>query len=165
MKIVSIGPDAIFYRYLTPKWAFVPLSGAGAASEGGRFNRAGVEALYLSLPPQTALEEYRQDYGPALVEGLRLLHDVLAPTPFADRFWMWGGLLLGWARDGAPIPGDADADFAYAAADDDLLVATMPLLRAHGFREWFTFRTGTGPATTSRPAITTGRATSGLRGQ
>lgn len=61
MKIVSLGPDAIFYRYLTPKWAFVPLSGAGAASDGGRFNRAGVEALYLSLAPQTALEEYRQD--------------------------------------------------------------------------------------------------------
>ena len=40
VKIVALGPDAIFYRYLTPKWAFVPLSGAGAASEGGRFNRA-----------------------------------------------------------------------------------------------------------------------------
>lgn len=61
MKIISLGPDATFYRYLTPKWAFVPLSGAGAAAEGGRFNRPGVEALYLSVAPQTALEEYRQD--------------------------------------------------------------------------------------------------------
>ena len=65
MKIASIGPDAVFYRYLTPKWAFVPLSGAGAAAEGGRFNRVGVEALYLSHAPQTALEEYRQ--GSSLV--------------------------------------------------------------------------------------------------
>lgn len=61
MKLVELGPDEIFYRYLTPKWAYVPLSGAGAAAEGGRFNRAGIEALYLSRTPQTALEEYRQD--------------------------------------------------------------------------------------------------------
>lgn len=61
MKIATLGPDDVFYRYLTPKWAFVPLSGAGAAAEGGRFNRVGVEALYLARAPQTALEEYAQD--------------------------------------------------------------------------------------------------------
>ncbi|MGR7993527.1 RES family NAD+ phosphorylase [Xanthobacter sp. ZOL 2024] len=60
MKITCLGPDEIFHRYLTPKWAFVPTSGAGAAIDGGRFNRPGVEALYLSRAPQTALEEYRQ---------------------------------------------------------------------------------------------------------
>jgi RES domain-containing protein len=60
MKIIRLGPDEVFYRYLTPKWAFVPTSGAGAALDGGRFNRPGVEALYLSRAPQTALEEYRQ---------------------------------------------------------------------------------------------------------
>lgn len=60
MKIVRVGPDAVFHRYLTPKWAYLPTSGAGAASDGGRFNRPGVEALYLSRAPQTALEEYRQ---------------------------------------------------------------------------------------------------------
>lgn len=49
-----------FYRYLTPKWAYLPLSGAGAASAGGRFNRPGVEALYLSADPATALAEYSQ---------------------------------------------------------------------------------------------------------
>jgi len=49
-----------FYRYLTPKWAYLPLSGAGAASAGGRFNRPGVEALYLSAEPDTALAEYKQ---------------------------------------------------------------------------------------------------------
>ncbi len=45
MKITRIGPDDIFHRYLTPKWAFLPVSGAGAAVDGGRFNRPGVEAL------------------------------------------------------------------------------------------------------------------------
>ncbi|WP_245470224.1 hypothetical protein [Mesorhizobium sp. M7A.F.Ca.MR.362.00.0.0] len=33
---------------VTPKWAFLPTSGAGAAIDGGRFNRPGVEALYLT---------------------------------------------------------------------------------------------------------------------
>ncbi len=60
MKVIRLGPDEVFHRYLTPKWAFVPVSGAGAALDGGRFNRPGVEALYLSRAPQTALEEYRQ---------------------------------------------------------------------------------------------------------
>lgn len=60
MKITRIGSDEIFHRYLTPKWAFLPTSGAGAAIDGGRFNRPGVEALYLSRAPQTALEEYKQ---------------------------------------------------------------------------------------------------------
>ena len=60
MKVTHIGSDEIFHRYLTPKWAFLPTSGAGAAIDGGRFNRPGVEALYLSRSAQTALEEYRQ---------------------------------------------------------------------------------------------------------
>jgi RES domain-containing protein len=61
VKIAALGPGEAFYRYLTPKWAYVPLSGAGAAGDGGRFNRVGIEALYLARTPQTALEEYRQN--------------------------------------------------------------------------------------------------------
>ncbi|TIO05675.1 MAG: RES domain-containing protein, partial [Mesorhizobium sp.] len=38
---------------LTPKWAFLPTSGAGAAMDGGRFNRPGIEALYLGVHPST----------------------------------------------------------------------------------------------------------------
>ncbi|RUW26547.1 RES domain-containing protein, partial [Mesorhizobium sp. M1E.F.Ca.ET.041.01.1.1] len=60
MKVTRVGPDEIFHRYLTPKWAFLPISGAGAAIDGGRFNRPGVEALYLSRSAQTALDEYKQ---------------------------------------------------------------------------------------------------------
>ncbi|KQS95591.1 RES domain-containing protein [Rhizobium sp. Leaf386] len=61
MKVTRLGPaDEIFHRFLTPKWAHLPTSGAGAATDGGRFNRPGIEALYLSRAPQTALEEYRQ---------------------------------------------------------------------------------------------------------
>jgi RES domain-containing protein len=37
------------YRAHDPKWAFAPISGAGAALKGGRFNPVGIPALYLAL--------------------------------------------------------------------------------------------------------------------
>jgi RES domain-containing protein len=57
---IRVGPDAIFHRFHSPDQGDLPTSGAGAAVNGGRFNRPGVEALYLSLEPETALAEYRQ---------------------------------------------------------------------------------------------------------
>ncbi|MDA8249375.1 MAG: RES family NAD+ phosphorylase [Rhodospirillales bacterium] len=60
MTPIRVGPDAIFHRFHSPDWAHLPTSGAGAAANGGRFNRPGVEALYLSVEPETALAEYRQ---------------------------------------------------------------------------------------------------------
>ena len=53
-------PPTTLFRMLSPKWAFQPLSGAGAAKQGGRFNRPGQSALYLSFSPQTAIAEYQQ---------------------------------------------------------------------------------------------------------
>lgn len=57
-----------FFRVHGPKWASQPLSGAGAATRGGRFNRPGHEALYLSADAVTALAEYQQD-NPFLPPG------------------------------------------------------------------------------------------------
>jgi RES domain-containing protein len=37
------------YRGHDPRWAFDPLSGEGARLKGGRFNRTGQAALYLTL--------------------------------------------------------------------------------------------------------------------
>jgi RES domain-containing protein len=71
LKLVGLGPDAVFHRYVTPKWAFVPTSGAGAAAEGGRFNRPGVEALYLAQSAETALEELKQ--GASIVPPATLI--------------------------------------------------------------------------------------------
>lgn len=50
----------VAYRVHQPKWSFAPTSGAGAGSHGGRANRPGVNALYLSLELETALAEYQQ---------------------------------------------------------------------------------------------------------
>lgn len=71
MRITRVGSDEVFHRYLTPRWPFLPTSGAGAAIDGSRFNRPGVEALYLSLSAQTALENTGK--GPALLRPLPML--------------------------------------------------------------------------------------------
>ena len=49
--------QGLAYRAHEPKWAWDALSGEGARRYGGRFNRKGVPALYLSLTPLTAIEE------------------------------------------------------------------------------------------------------------
>lgn len=75
MKIIRLGPDEVFYRYLTPRWAFVPTSGAGAALDGGRFNRPGsrvqrrllVTSLLLSkqwICQRALIQTYGQRSGP-----------------------------------------------------------------------------------------------------
>jgi len=50
------------YRAHDPGWSFSPLSGAGAALRGGRFNRVGEPALYLSLDIMTAIGECTQGF-------------------------------------------------------------------------------------------------------
>jgi RES domain-containing protein len=60
MILTDLRRGTTLYRAHTPRWADCPMSGAGAALKGGRFNREGVEALYLSLEELTALREYQQ---------------------------------------------------------------------------------------------------------
>lgn len=48
------------YRALNPYWAYRPLSGEGAANLGGRFNRLGRPALYLSCAIETTILETNQ---------------------------------------------------------------------------------------------------------
>lgn len=97
-----VGPKATFHRYLTPKWAYLPLSGAGAAARGGRFNRPGLEALYLSAEPETAYAEFRQGAGivrPAtLAAYLVTLARVVDLAPGADLS-AWGKPWRDWDCD------------------------------------------------------------------
>ena len=58
--MIVIALDKVAYRVHDPKWSFAPTSGAGAGKYGGRANRPGINALYLSLELQTALSEYQQ---------------------------------------------------------------------------------------------------------
>lgn len=70
-----------FWRMLAPKWAHAPLSGAGAARRGGRYNEPGCPALYMSEEFVTAMAEYQQDLG--VRPGTLCAYDVDA-TAVAD---------------------------------------------------------------------------------
>jgi hypothetical protein len=83
----------------------------------------------------------------AFEEDLRLLHDVLADSALAGRYWVWCGMLLGWAREGRILPGALDADFAFSAADDARFARAVPALLDAGFRRWFCFRNNAGEIT------------------
>lgn len=66
---------------------------------------------------------------------LRALNDALAETDLDGHYWVWGGLLLGWAREGAILPHDsADADFGVADRDFHRLVSAVPALTRAGFK-------------------------------
>lgn len=71
IPVATLGEGAAFacYRVIAPAWAGAPLSGMGAARQGGRFNRPGQEVLYLALDDTTALAEYKQD-NPWLRPGM-----------------------------------------------------------------------------------------------
>ena len=60
MIVTSLDGSLPFYRAHTPRWSAEPLSGAGAGKVGGRLNRRGVDALYLSASTETAINEYQQ---------------------------------------------------------------------------------------------------------
>ena len=51
------------YRAHDPGWAWAPLSGAGAAAKGGRFNPIGTPALYLALTVEGMLVEMGHGFG------------------------------------------------------------------------------------------------------
>ena len=79
---------------------------------------------------------------------IRRLHDALEPTPIADRYWIIGGLLLGWARQGDVLAHDAaDVDFAFRATDYDRLRASTPALVASGFHLLHVWRDNDGELT------------------
>jgi RES domain-containing protein len=65
-----------FWRMLAPRWAFEPLSGAGAARAGGRWETPGQGALSLSDNHATAIAEYQQDLPRP---GTLTAYDVDAP--------------------------------------------------------------------------------------
>ena len=59
-----------------PGWAWDPISGAGAALMGRRFNRKGQAALYLSLKPETALREVTGGFARRLTPLTLVSYDI-----------------------------------------------------------------------------------------
>jgi hypothetical protein len=96
-----------------------------------------------------ALDYYTPEAGRLRMEdNLRLLNDVLETTPMAGRYWFFGGLLLGYVREGGIMLHDTkDADFAVHADDMERLEASFPALVEAGFVPENRFPGVTGEAT------------------
>lgn len=95
------------YRGHDPAWSFTPLSGEGAARRGGRFNRRGEPALYLSLDVMTAVGECSQGLAQRLQPLTMCEYDVDC-DPVADL-----GDEAGRARHGVAL---ADLGCAWLSA-------------------------------------------------
>lgn len=127
MILTRLAPDRIFYRYLTPRWSHLPTSGAGAAVNGGRFNRPGVEALYLSTDPETALAEYRQDASiapPATLAAYRVSADEIVDFSAGFTAGPWSAAWSEWRVNWkyvARVEGDIPPSWLLA---DDLIRAS-----------------------------------------
>jgi len=95
--------EGVAYRVHNPKWAYEPASGAGAGAHGGRANRPGVDALYLSTSTETAINEYRQ-LSSLLPPGTLVSYEVkVGPLiDFTKGYdagnWgaMWGDFFCDW---------------------------------------------------------------------
>ena len=99
MKL-SAPAQCTLYRAFTPRWAAEPLSGAGAARSGGRFNRFGQPALYLSLHLDTAAAEYAQAapfLPPFTLVSYRADLPALADVRLLDA--SWDALWADWTDD------------------------------------------------------------------
>jgi hypothetical protein len=94
-------------------------------------------------PDRAELERSRT----LMERNLRLLHDVLARTPMAGRYWLFGGLLLSAVREGEIMLHDTkDADFGQRGADVPTLVSAFPALVEAGFAPYYRFPGAFGPA-------------------
>ena len=77
------------WRAFVPRWAYLPLSGEGAARFGGRWNPVGEPTIYAARELSTAWAEYNQGFvqHPALIARLELtgadLADLTDPVTLA----------------------------------------------------------------------------------
>ena len=102
MIVRPLRPSESFYRIHTPRWAFRPTSGAGAAKTGGRFNRPGTDALYLSRDIATATAEYQQDgllMPPGTLVAYRIALSCIADFSAGYVREQWDELWVDWNCD------------------------------------------------------------------
>lgn len=69
-----IGRVLTLWRAFVPRWAWLPLSGEGAARFGGRWNPQGSPTIYAARELSTAWAEYNQGFvqHPAMIARLEL---------------------------------------------------------------------------------------------
>jgi RES domain-containing protein len=82
------------FRAHDPNWAWSPLSGAGAALKGRRFNWPGLPTLYLSLSFNTVFREVSGGFAHRLTPYVLCSYDVDCED-IADLRWDSGRAALG----------------------------------------------------------------------
>lgn len=105
MILRPLHPAETYYRFITPRWSHTPTSGAGAARFGGRFNRPGTDAIYLSVRIETAAAEYQQD-DPLIPPGTLVAYRVALSrfvdfrAAYAPGVWdeLWADWCCEWRR-------------------------------------------------------------------
>ena len=75
-----------------------------------------------------------------LVDGVFKLHEVLQCSPLRDRYWICGGALLGWAREGSLLKHDPDIDFHFWEEDREHFLKGSEMLKQSGFKPEFCWR-------------------------
>jgi RES domain-containing protein len=126
----------IVYRAHHPHWAFDPLSGAGAARHGGRFNRVGQPALYTSLSLNTAWLEAQQGFvlkaQPMTICSYRIecdgIEDLRDPSVLNAHGIALADLECPWeamARAGAEPPSWILADLLMARGVSGIMVPSF----------------------------------------
>jgi RES domain-containing protein len=126
----------IVYRAHNPRWAFSALSGEGAARTGGRFNRPGTPALYVSLTLETAVREATQGF-PRKFDPLTLCsydvdcEDIADLTSASERTALnlaAADLACAWkllAGEGKPVPSWVVAERLLGAGHAGILVRSF----------------------------------------
>jgi RES domain-containing protein len=124
------------YRAHHPQWSWSPLSGEGARINGGRFNRKGTAALYLSLDWDTAVIEASQGFSFRIPPLTIVTYDAdcedIADLTTAKQQKTHGAsagdLACAWkllAETGAPVPSWALADKLIKGGFAGIVVASF----------------------------------------
>lgn len=79
----------------------------------------------------------------AFIHAINSLKD----TPMKDKFWLCGGALLGYAREGALLKHDNDIDFHYWSSDALLIEDTLKSLKIYGFKYCYNLKNSSGNIT------------------
>lgn len=81
-------------------------------------------------------------------DDLRKLNDTLASVGLERDYWMWSGIVLGWAREGRILlHDDMDADFAILDCNWERFEQIAPVLERAGFRGHLRYRNYEGQTT------------------
>ncbi|GLR66606.1 hypothetical protein GCM10010909_12860 [Acidocella aquatica] len=138
LGVAGAAINGLFWRMLSPRWAYDPLSGSGAARAGGRWNEPDQPVLYVSETHAVAISEYQQDLPrPGTLTGYEVVADaILDVTDPAIREAIGieeAFLRQPWKRD-RDITGARPPcwDFARAAADHGWQGVRVPSVQTIG---------------------------------